>query len=162
MLRNTAYSIIRHRQRTIHSGTSSATQRCKSTATNTGGPLQGDSGNIATHIHHKMTSFLAAATPIYFLAPDNLISGSVDKGIGMLLAINVAGHSWIGLNYVVTDYVPKVSKSLVGPARLVSAGVGLVTLVGLGKISFNGNGGLRGTTLALWNGGKKSDGSKKD
>ena len=51
--------------------------------------------------------------------------------MGTLLAVNIGAHSWIGLNYVVTDYVPKVSKSLVGPARVVSAGIGAVTVVGL-------------------------------
>ena len=94
MIRTTARAIIRQRRGRICGGNSNPTQRCKSTATSsTGGSLQGDSGNVATHIHHKMTTLLAGVTPIYFFAPDDLISASVDKGIGMLLAINVAGHN---------------------------------------------------------------------
>ena len=87
--------------------------------------------------------------------------GTVDKAMGLAIAVNVSAHSWIGLNYVVTDYVPKVSKAMVGPARFVSAGIGLVTLVGLGKIAFNGEGGLRATTLGLWKGGEKKDEKKE-
>lgn len=74
----------------------------------------------------------------------------VDKTIGMALAVNIAAHSWIGLNYVITDYVPKVSKAMVGPARAVTAGIGAVTLVGLGKVAFNDKGGLKGAALGLW------------
>lgn len=96
------------------------------------------------------------------MGPDSIISGPVDKGMGLLLAVNVSAHSWIGLNYVVTDYVPKVSKAMVGPARLFSAGIGLLTLVGLGKIAFNEQGGLRATTLGLWKGENKKDDDKKE
>jgi succinate dehydrogenase hydrophobic anchor subunit len=158
MLRTTTNAILRQSPKITH--------RCKSAATtnsnNSSGPLQGDAGNIATHIHHKITTFLAIATPLYFMGPDSIISGPVDKGMGLLLAVNVSAHSWIGLNYVVTDYVPKVSKAMVGPARLFSAGIGLLTLVGLGKIAFNEQGGLRATTLGLWKGENKKDDDKKE
>jgi succinate dehydrogenase hydrophobic anchor subunit len=113
-------------------------------------PLDGDAGNLATHMHHKMTTFLSIATPIYVFSPDSLTNGMVDKTIGMALAVNIAAHSWIGLNYVITDYVPKVSKAMVGPARAVTAGIGAVTLVGLGKVAFNDKGGLKGAALGLW------------
>lgn len=61
----------------------------------------------------------------------------------------MAAHSWIGLNYVATDYVPKISKSLLGPARVVNLALGVVTLAGLGKIAV-GERGLRGTVMGLW------------
>lgn len=61
----------------------------------------------------------------------------------------MAAHSWIGLNYVATDYVPKISKSLLGPARVFNLALGLVTLAGLGKIAV-GERGLRGTVMGLW------------
>jgi len=133
------------------------TMRSKSTvppsAQTTSNPLQGDAGNIATHIHHKMTTFLAVATPIYFLAPIDAEGGSTslpNKAFGTLLAINISAHSWIGLNYVITDYIPKISKSLTGPARFVTAGLAGVTLIGLGRVATNDQGGIRGTITALW------------
>lgn len=113
-------------------------------------PLQGDAGNVATHVHHKMTTFLSIATPLYFLSPESITNGIVDKSVGLLLAINISAHSWIGLNYVITDYVPKVSKAMVGPARIATAGIGAITFLGLGKIALNGQGGLKGAVLGLW------------
>jgi len=152
MLRTAGTKLI-HRQGILQK-ISSNQCRVKSTASGGGsgstGPLQGDSGNLATHIHHKMTTFLAVTAPIYFFAPDSLINDWADKIFGLTLAVNVSAHSWIGLNYVVTDYVPKISKAMVGPARLFSAGLGLITVVGLGKIAMNGQGGIKSTILALW------------
>lgn len=120
-------------------------KRCKSTS-----PLDGDAGNLATHVHHKMTTFLSIATPLYFLAPESMDNTVIDKMVGLLLAVNVSAHSWIGLNYVVTDYVPKVSKAMVGPTRVLSAAIGAVTLIGLGKVATNGKGGMKGAALGLW------------
>lgn len=141
MIRSTATTTIRR----CLSQHQPLQQRVKSTA-----PLQGDTGNLATHIHHKMTAFLAVATPVYLLMPDTTTNDMVDKSIGTILAVNIGAHSWIGLNYVVTDYVPKVTKALVGPARIVSAGIGAVTVVGLTKVSFNDKGGIKGVLKALW------------
>ena len=97
-----------------------------------------------------MTTFLSIATPLYLLSPESMDNSIIDKSIGLLLAFNVSAHSWIGLNYVVTDYVPKVSRAMVGPARVLTAGIGAVTLVGLGKIATNDKGGLKGAALGLW------------
>lgn len=116
--------------------------------------LEGDSGNLATHVHHGMTVFLVGATPIVFLLPDSYTDGVAGKIFGGVVAATVAAHSWIGLNYVATDYVPKISKALIGPARMVNFGIGLITLVGLGKIAVNDKGGIKGAIKGLWTGKK--------
>ena len=131
-----------------------------SSSSSSSNPLDGDAGSFATHAHHKMTTFLSIVTPIYFLTPSTITDGIVDKSIGLLLAINVTAHSWIGLNYVVTDYVPKISKAMVGPARAVTATLSAVTLVGLGKVALNEKGGLKGTVLGLWKKKEVDDGKK--
>mmetsp|Transcript_2174 Transcript_2174/g.2512 ORF Transcript_2174/g.2512 Transcript_2174/m.2512 type:complete len:143 (+) Transcript_2174:46-474(+) len=113
-------------------------------------PLQGDAGSKATHLHHKMTTFLAVTTPLYFLAPSDSLPPMADSVIGLALAVNVSAHSWVGMNYVVTDYVPKVSKAMTGPARILTAGLSALTLAGLGKIATNGKGGLKGAVGGLW------------
>jgi len=142
------------------------TVRSKSTATtnsNSNTLLEGDAGSIGTHLHHKMTTFLAVATPIYFLAPDSLLSsaGSLpDKVLGVAIAVNVSAHSWVGLNYVVTDYVPKISKNLLAPARIFTAALSAVTLLGLSMVSFNGKGGLKGTVMGLWTSSAKPTATK--
>merc|ERR1712150_449203 len=58
-----------------------------------------------------------------------------EKSIGVLMSINLAAHGWVGMNYVITDYVKKISKSLIGPARVLSAGMSAVTLVGLSSVA---------------------------
>ncbi len=84
------------------------------------GPLEADAGSWATHTHHSMMVVLAVATPVYFLVPDQYSDGPLNKLFGIGLAFYISAHSWIGLNYVCTDYVPKISKSLLGPSRFVS------------------------------------------
>mmetsp|Transcript_12329 Transcript_12329/g.17202 ORF Transcript_12329/g.17202 Transcript_12329/m.17202 type:complete len:158 (-) Transcript_12329:253-726(-) len=112
--------------------------------------LEGDAGALSTHVYHKVTTFMAVATPLYFMVPDSMTDGVVNQGFGIVLASNIAMHSWIGLNYVATDYVPKVSKALVGPARIVNAGMGVITLFGLSAMALS-PGGIKGTLKALWN-----------
>eukprot|EP00543_Licmophora_paradoxa_P015000 CAMPEP_0202472842 /NCGR_PEP_ID=MMETSP1360-20130828/89079_1 /ASSEMBLY_ACC=CAM_ASM_000848 /TAXON_ID=515479 /ORGANISM="Licmophora paradoxa, Strain CCMP2313" /LENGTH=51 /DNA_ID=CAMNT_0049099513 /DNA_START=92 /DNA_END=244 /DNA_ORIENTATION=+ len=50
-----------------------------------------------------------------------MTDGIVNQVFGGVMAVVVAGHSWIGLNYVATDYVPKINKSLLGPSRVLNA-----------------------------------------
>ena len=98
-----------------------------------------------------MTTLLVFATPLYIFAlPDSYTNSIVDKGCGLVIASTISAHSWIGLNYVATDYVPKLSKRLLGPARVLNLGLAVLTLAGLGKIAVVGEKGLRGTVLGLW------------
>ena len=97
-----------------------------------------------------MTTMLAVGTPIILLTPDKYTDGLLNKAFGIILAINVSGHSWIGLNYVATDYAPKISKNFIGPARFASASMGIITLLGLGKIALNDKGGIKAVMKGLW------------
>lgn len=115
------------------------------------GPLEADSGSFATHTHHAMTMGLAALTPIYFMVPDSYTDGILNKSFGVFLSASIAAHSWIGMNYVATDYVPKISKSLLGPARVFNVGLAAVTFFGLAKISVSSKGGIKGALKGLWN-----------
>jgi succinate dehydrogenase hydrophobic anchor subunit len=112
------------------------------------GPLEADSGPLATRVHHTMSLSLAILAPAYFMAPDD---GMFGKVFGVALSTNIAAHSWIGMNYVVTDYVPKISKSLLGPARVFNAGLAGVTLLGLSYIAVSSKGGIKGCVKGLWN-----------
>jgi succinate dehydrogenase hydrophobic anchor subunit len=125
----------------------------KLNSTKSAGPqfVEADSGALATRAHHVMITSLAVATPIYFMVPDSYTDGIVNKAFGVLLSANVAAHSWIGMNYVCTDYVPKVSKSLVGPSRLFNVGLAAITFLGLARISVSSKGGIKGCIKGLWN-----------
>ena len=97
-----------------------------------------------------MTTGLAIFTPLYMLTPDSYTDGAISKTIGLLLSVNISAHSWIGLNYVCRDYVPKISAKLLGPARIATAGLSLITLLGMARISVGSPGGLKGVVKGLW------------
>lgn len=78
-----------------------------------------------------------------------------DKVFGVVLAANISAHSWIGLNYVATDYVPKVSKALLGPSRFAIAGMAGITFLGLSRMAISSDGGIKGCLKGLWNPPKK-------
>ena len=114
-------------------------------------PLEADAGPMATHTFHKLTLSLSVLAPAYLLVPDKYTDGFFNKAFGVVLAANVTAHSWIGLNYVATDYVPKISKGLLGPARIVIGGMAGITFVGLSTISVLSKGGIKGCIKGLWN-----------
>jgi hypothetical protein len=119
--------------------------------------LEGDAGTMGTRIHHGVTSGLAVLTPLYFLTPDSYTDGKVSKAFGLFLSATIAAHSWIGLNYVCRDYVPKISAKLLGPARVATLGLSAITLLGMAKISTGSPGGLKGLVKGLWKGKPKKE-----
>ena len=86
---------------------SSATRRNMSSV------LEGDTGKIGTKIHHGLSTGLAVLTPLYMFTPDSMTDGTLSKMFGLLLTVNITAHSWIGLNYVCRDYVPKVRANFI-------------------------------------------------
>jgi len=136
--------------RLTHRVNMTASQRFLSTKPSSS-PLNADSGNIGTHVHHNLSMGLAVLAPIWFLMPDSYSDGFIGKGFGVLLAGNISAHSWIGLNYVATDYVPKVSKALLGPSRVAIAGMTAITFFGLTRVSIQSEGGIKGCIKGLWN-----------
>lgn len=119
--------------------------------------LESDTGALGTKVHHLMTTSLALLTPVYFLTPDSMTDGTISRGFGFLLSVNASVHSWIGLNYVARDYVPKISSALLGPARIAILGLSAVTFIGMSKISLMGPGGLKAVVKGVWNPDKKED-----
>lgn len=122
-------------------------------------PLEADYGPLATHFYHKLTFFQAIATPLYFMVPDRWTDSTMNKAFGLVLSANFAFHSWMGMNYVATDYVPKISKALLGPARIFNAGLGAVTLLGLSRIAL-ADGSIQGCIKGLWNPPPKKEDQK--
>lgn len=131
------------RSRAIRSISESIVKRNKSSS-----PLEGDAGSLATHTYHKLNTALVLLTPIYFAAPVPDIAG---KAFGLLMAGSISFHSWVGMNYVVTDYVPKIGKRFLGHGRIFCAGLSAITLIGLSKVALNDHGGIKGAVLGLWN-----------
>jgi hypothetical protein len=123
------------------------------------GVLDADAGALATRIHHGISGSLLLFTPFLFIIPDSYTDGTFNKVFGTALSGSIAVHSWIGMNYVARDYVPKISYALLGPAKVVNAAMALITFVGMTKICFSSPGGLKGVVKALW---KAEPKEKKD
>lgn len=142
--------------RALAQSTKQALQRHRTFSAKAPAPLEADSGGLATHVHHTMTLGLAIFTPIYFLIPESSANSTLGTAAGLAWTGTVTAHSWIGLNYVCTDYVPKVSKALLGPSRYLNVGIALITFLGMGKMCF-APGGIKGVLMALWRPKKKDD-----
>ena len=125
--------------------------RSKSTTS----PLEADAGTMGTKVHHTLAHSMGVLAPLYFFLPDSYTDGFAHKTMGVMLGANMGMHAWIGLNYVATDYVPKVSKALLGPSRYVAAGVAFTILLGTVKIAAFSPGGIKGVIKGVWNGKPK-------
>ena len=162
--RATATVVEKSLKRSKALASNTLSRRCQSTKSP--GFLEADAGSFATRTHHAMTTSLAILTPIFFMVPDSFTDGFLNKMFGVGLAANIAAHSWIGMNYVCTDYVPKFfPKSFLGPSRIFNVGLAAVTFLGLAKVSLSSPGGIKGCIKGLWNppppAAKIEDGSKK-
>ncbi|GMI35362.1 hypothetical protein TrCOL_g6346 [Triparma columacea] len=118
--------------------------------------LKSDEGSLATSTYHKVNMAIMALTPVAFALSPSMINMPVDLALGLALPL----HAHIGMSYVITDYVPKVSKGLLGPARIVLLGVTGVTILGLGNLNLRGDG-MTETVKSMWRGKKKLEENRK-
>ena len=101
-----------------------------------------DASNSLNKVYHLTGLVLAVVTPIAFIASPSIISLPVDYALGLIIPL----HAHVGLNYVVTDYVPKAVRSV---ARLGVLGLTLITAAGILKLNFDGPG-LTETIKSTW------------
>lgn len=136
-------------------------QAVRHASSDSSNPLAGDAGGIATHVYHNVNTFLVISTPLFLMAPDSWTAGPINQGWGVLMSATMSAHSWIGLNYVATDYVPKVSKALLGPSRIAAAGIATITFLGLSQVALFSEGGIKGMLKALWTKAAIKEGTKE-
>ena len=113
--------------------------------------LHADTGPLSTRIHHNLTIAQAVVFPLFFFAPDD---GALSKTLGVILATSFSTHTWIALNYIAADYVPKIfwpSKTALPKARVGIFGIAALMFIGLNKITFFSPGGIKAVLLAPWN-----------
>mmetsp|Transcript_13408 Transcript_13408/g.27364 ORF Transcript_13408/g.27364 Transcript_13408/m.27364 type:complete len:143 (-) Transcript_13408:34-462(-) len=118
--------------------------------------LKSDEGTIATSTYHKVNLAIMALTPVAFALSPSVINMPFDLALGLALPL----HAHIGMSYVITDYVPKVSKGLLGPARVMLLGVTGVTILGLAHVNLKGDG-MTETVKSMWRGTKKVEEKRK-
>jgi succinate dehydrogenase (ubiquinone) membrane anchor subunit len=85
---------------------------------------------------------LAALTPVAFVLSPSVFNKPVDVALSVLFP----AHFHIGMNYIISDYVPKALRSA---ARTGLVGVTLVTTLGLLRLSIEKEG-LTECIKSLW------------
>mmetsp|Transcript_27856 Transcript_27856/g.61529 ORF Transcript_27856/g.61529 Transcript_27856/m.61529 type:complete len:139 (+) Transcript_27856:36-452(+) len=109
--------------------------------------LNADSGSIGTKFHHLANVLLLGLFPVAVISGPSMVSLPIDLALGVL----VPAHAHIGINYVISDYVPKAIR---GAARFGMVGVTLVTIAGLTRLNLDGVG-ITESVKSLWRKPKK-------
>ena len=112
--------------------------------------LDADTSKSLNKIYHTSGLVLAGLTPVAFILSPSIINMPVDIALGVFFPL----HAHVGMNYVISDYVPKAFRSL---ARAGLLGVTIITAAGLLKLNLTGAG-ITETFKSLW---KKDEKKKK-
>jgi len=108
----------------------------------TGGVVEADSSIKLNKYYHMSGLALAVGTPVAFALSPSIVNMPVDVVLGLIFPF----HSHVALNYIISDYVPKGSRSM---ARMALLAVTVVTTVGLLKLNIQGPG-LTESIKSLW------------
>ena len=104
--------------------------------------MDADGNQLANKFYHKSMMALAVLTPVSFILAPHPMNMPIDCILGVLFPL----HAHVGLNYVISDYVPKAMRTL---ARVSLLGVTGLTCVGLAQLNMNGVG-MTQTVKNLW------------
>ena len=110
------------------------------------GLVEADGSKGLNKFYHKSFFLLALLTPVSFALAPSPMNQPVDIALGVLFPV----HAHVGLNYVITDYVPKAFRTA---ARVSLLGVTGLTIAGLLQLNLSGVG-MTGTIKNLWKGKK--------
>ena len=69
--------------------------------------LEADQTNFGLSFYHKINNALLALTPVAMVLAPSSLCMPVDLALGVLFPL----HSHIAMNFVITDYVPKITSS---------------------------------------------------
>ena len=101
-----------------------------------------DGSKVVLKRYHQGAVILAVLAPAAFMISPSPYNMPIDLALGFIFPL----HAHVGLNAVVSDYVPKVLQT---SARLGLLGVTGITLVGLLKLNVMGPG-LTESIKSLW------------
>jgi succinate dehydrogenase (ubiquinone) membrane anchor subunit len=100
-----------------------------------------DASKSSLKLFHKTNIALAGLLPIAFILPS-----SMAMPVDVVLGLIVPFHMHVGMNGVISDYVPKATRGLARGAMLV---VTVLTAAGLLKLNLSGPGMTR-SIKSLW------------
>ena len=113
-----------------------------------------DASSQLNRYYHLSGLALAGITPVALVLSPSILNIPLDYA----LAVGLPFHAHVGLNYVISDYVPKQMR---GFARMGLFGVTLCTVFGILTLNWEGPG-LTQTIKGLWQPKKDDDASKAD
>lgn len=108
-----------------------------------------DSSNTLNRVYHAVTTGLVVLAPVSLYCSPSIVTYPIDFILGVAFPL----HAHVGLNYVISDYVPKASRVY---ARAGLLGLTVVTIAGLFKLNYEGPG-LTESFKALWKLPKKKE-----
>lgn len=111
-----------------------------------------DGSKVVLKRYHQGAVILAVLTPAAFMISPSPYNMPIDLSLGFIFPL----HAHVGLNAVISDYVPKALQTT---ARLGLLGVTGITLIGLLKLNVMGPG-LTESIKSLWR-KKQNKGSSK-
>lgn len=100
-----------------------------------------DSSASLNRLYHGSGLVLAGLVPLAFISPS-----TITMPMDIAASILIPFHSHVGLNYVVSDYVPQARRPL---ARALVLAATIVATAGLLKLTFHGPG-VTHTIKSLW------------
>ncbi|CAN0136075.1 unnamed protein product [Pylaiella littoralis] len=104
--------------------------------------LNADDGKLGTKLYHAVNMVVLAGVPAAVVTSPSALTMPLDVVLGIALPL----HAHIGMNYVISDYVPRSSR---GAARGAMLAASVVAAVGLLKLNLTGAG-LTETLKATW------------
>lgn len=110
-----------------------------------------DNTAITHKLHHLTSVGLMGLMPAAFILSPSVVSVPVDLALGVVIPV----HAHIGMNQVISDYVPKTSQTL---ARVAWLGVTGIMFLGFLRTNIEGPG-ITETIKTIW---RESPNKKKD
>jgi succinate dehydrogenase (ubiquinone) membrane anchor subunit len=105
------------------------------------------------HLYHHVNTSLLVLTPCALILSPSPWAFPLDLALGVALPL----HGHIGMNSVLTDYMPKfgLGDGFVKLTRILMLGVTATTAAGLWRLNTEGPG-VTGTVKKLWKPDKKA------
>lgn len=95
-------------------------------------------------VFHLTGTLLAVHLPIAFCGfMPEVIQNIADQGLSVLFPL----HGFLGMNFVITDYVPKAARS---PVRILAFLSMVLAFGGMARLNLSGNPGVAKTVKHMW------------
>ena len=104
--------------------------------------LNADTGKLGTKFFHLSGYTLVGLFPFAMVWGNSMVTVPCDLALGILMPI----HGHVGLNYIVSDYIPPAAR---GATRAGLVAATAVTILGLLKLNIQGPG-LTGSLKQMW------------